>query len=480
LRRPTKTLIALALATCVLFPVHVVPLYSRQSSEHSLAAVDSMIPNKEFTAHASPQGNSESGSEPQFYKVNLDFKEPLSATVQATVTVPDGRLFTHVHAGGYQWSDFVKRIRVAREDGSVVPIHSLAPGQWKVETSKNETVRLNYDVDLSFTKEIREGAQRGGQFFGNSLYIVNRALFVMSNAVGPRHVQFVTPSGFQIATPWHSATSSGYRILDNSELADNFTVIGKFPSFQIGEGDFHLHMVLPGGTQDTQALIEPVVRAVLHEYIRIFPNTPDFHVLMAFFRGVEINGEGYRDSASLTSPDRIEMGNRVLWASYLAHELFHHWNGNLIAGSDDGDNFGTTEWFAEGATEYIANRTVVRAGIIDRNEYLRKMETNIGMYEYWTWAAPFQGTSIQGAGAKTALPMPAGTIAKTYNRAGIYNGGWVASFCLDTFIQTETQGKKGLDDAFRLMFSNFGTTGKQWTQRDLVRLSSRFASAIYF
>jgi predicted metalloprotease with PDZ domain len=259
------------------------------------------------------------------------------------------------------------------------------------------------------------------------------------------------------------------------ELADNFTVIGNFPSFQIDEGDFHLNMVLPDGTEATQTLIEPVVRSVLREYIRIFPGTPNFHVLMAFFRGVEINGEGYRDSASLTSPDQIVMGNRVLGASYLAHELFHHWNGNLIAGNDDGDNFGTTEWFAEGATEYIANRTVVRAGIIDRNEYLRKMETNIGMYEYWTWSAPFQGISIQNAGAKTALPMPSGMIAKTYNRAGVYNGGWVASFCLDTMIQTDTEGEKGLDDVFRLMFTNFGANGKQWTPQDLVQVSSEVA-----
>jgi predicted metalloprotease with PDZ domain len=472
LRQLPKMLIAVASAVCPLFSAHMVPLYSRA---HSIVAVRSIIPSTKLTAAVSASVSSQSAPQPQFYRINVDFKEPLRATVQAIVTVPDGRLFTHGHAGGYQWGDYIKSIQVTRQDGSVIPIQPVGPGQWELKASKDETVRLSYGVDLSFTKEMREGAQRGGQFFEDSLYIVNRALFVMSNAVGPRHVEFVVPSGFQIATPWRAATPSGYQARDNSELADNFTVIGSFPSFQIVEGDFHLNMVLPGGTQATQALIEPVVRAVLHEYIRIFPKTPDFHALMAFFRGVEINGEGYRDSASLTSPDRIEMGNRVLWASYLAHELFHHWNGNLIAGSDNGANFGTTEWFAEGATEYIANRTVVRAGIIDRNEFLRKMETNIGMYEYWTWAAPFQGTSIQNAGAQTALPMPAGMIAKTYNRAGVYNGGWVASFCLDTMIQTSTQGKKSLDDVFRLMFTNFGTTGKQWTPQDLVRLSSEVA-----
>lgn len=455
--------------------VLMITLYPCQSRAQSVVVIRGMSLGTKLMTGVSLLVSRQSTLEPQSYKISLDFKKPLRANVQANLTVPDGRLFTHGHAGGYEWSDFIKNIRVTREDGSLVSLQSLGPGQWEVHASKGETVRLSYDVDLSFTKEMREGAQRGGQFFGNSLYIVNRALFVMSSAAGPRHVDFVIPAGFRIATPWHASVPSGYQVGDNNELADNFTVIGSFPSFQVTEGDFHLNMVLPGGTQAAQALIEPVVRSVLREYIRIFPKTPNFHVLMAFFRGVEINGEGYRDSAALTSPDQIEMGNRVLWASYLAHELFHHWNGNLIAGSDDGDNFGTTEWFAEGATEYIANRTVVREGIIDRSEYVRKMETNIGMYEYWTWAAPFQGISIQNAGAKTALPMPSETIAKTYNRAGVYNGGWVASFCLDTMIQTDTQGGKGLDDVFRLMFTNFGTNGKQWTLQDLVHLSSEVA-----
>ena len=413
--------------------------------------------------------------ETQQYSVKLDLQEPPHATVQATLLVPDEKLFTHSHAGGYEWSDFIKNLRASREDGSTIPLQSLGPGQWAVAALKDERVHLTYDVDLTFTEKEREGAQRGGQFFGTSLYIVNRALFVMSNATGPRHIQFVVPSSFEIATPWKSVAPLQYRAENNSDLVDNTTVLGNFPSFELTEGNFHLNMVLPGGTRTTEALIRPVLQSALHEYICIFPNTPEFHILLAFFHGVEINGEAYRDSGTLTSPDSIEAANRTLWANYLVHELFHHWNGNMIVGRDDQQYLGTTEWFAEGATEYIANRTLVRTGTIDRNTYLRKMETNIGMYEFWTWAAPFKGISLQDAGAKTALPMPEGIIAKTYNRPGIYSGGWVASFCLDTMIQKDTQGKKGLDDLFRLMFTRFGLTGKQWAPEDLAQSASEVA-----
>jgi hypothetical protein len=100
-----------------------------------------------------------------------------------------------------------------------------------------------------------------------------------------------------------------------------------------------------------------------------------------------------------------------------------------------------------GATEYVANRTLVRTGIISTDLYLKMLETNVGMYEFWSWAAPFQGASqsisLRDAGSKTALPLPKDTVAKTYNRAGVYNGGWVATYCIDMMIQQDTNGKKG-------------------------------------
>jgi predicted metalloprotease with PDZ domain len=413
------------------------------------------------------------------YDVSLDFNTPLRAIVQATFLVPDGKLFMHEHAGGYEWSDYIRNLHAYKQDGGELPLQQAGRGKWTLSAPIDGPVRVNYEVDLTFTKQLREGTQRGGQFFGNSLYLVNRALFVTSNATGPILVKFIVPVNFQIATPWSPAGPAQFVVEDTSDLVDNTTILGDFPSFKIRQGDFYLTMALPGATSADKLLLQPVMQSALHEYIRIFPKTPEFHILLTYFRGVEINGEGYKDSATLTSADRIERSNRVMWANYLAHEFFHHWNAALIAGNDEGLNFGTTEWFAEGATEYIANRTLLRAGIIDTPTYLRMMETNIGMYEFWTWAAPFQGDSqsisLQEAASKTALPTPKGTVAKTYNRAAIYNGGWVATYCIDMLIQHRTSGKKGLDDLFRLLLQNYGLTKKRYTVADLAQNASEVA-----
>jgi predicted metalloprotease with PDZ domain len=88
----------------------------------------------------------------------------------------------------------------------------------------------------------------------------------------------------------------------------------------------------------------------------------------------------------------------------------------------------------------------------------------------------FQNTSLQDAAIKTALPTTA-IDAKTYNRPGVYDGGWVASFCLDTMIQNNSHGQKGLDDLFRLMMERNGLTGKKFTPDDLMRNASEVAGA---
>jgi hypothetical protein len=83
----------------------------------------------------------------QEYNASLDFKEPLHASVQATLIVPDGKLFTHGHAGGYEWSDYIKSLHVYRKNGAEIALQSLGRGQWALNTplsnERNQSIRLS-------------------------------------------------------------------------------------------------------------------------------------------------------------------------------------------------------------------------------------------------------------------------------------------------------------------------------------------------
>jgi len=94
-------------------------------------------------------------------------------------------------------------------------------------------------------------------------------------------------------------------------------------------------------------------------------------------------------------------------------------------------------------------------------------------------ASPFPTKDAFSIGDSTGNKRPgfdgARTVAKTYNRPGVYSGGWVAAFCLDAMIQKQTGGRKGIDDLFRLMESRFGLTGNEYTPEDVQRAASEIA-----
>jgi predicted metalloprotease with PDZ domain len=164
------------------------------------------------------------------------------------------------------------------------------------------------------------------------------------------------------------------------------------------------------------------------------------------------------NSTTLTMVDPVTVEDRILWTSLLAHEIFHHWNGGLLVPRDDEES----AWFTEGVTEYMANRTIVRTGLISVALFLKKLEVHVGMYDYWMWAPPFQKSTIQSA-------VRDGGGDKAVNRPGIYSGGVVAAFCLDTRIRKQIGGQRNLEDLLRLMMTRYGFSGKAWSRDDLIR-----------
>jgi hypothetical protein len=181
------------------------------------------------------------------YDVALDFTGPVQATVRAMLSVTDGQLFTFPHAGGYQWSSYIKDLQAHSNEGSEIPLIFVAPNHWRFPALTSQTVRITYTVDLSFTKPLHESWHGSGQLLGDALYIVNGALFVMSDASGERTVHFIVPASFKIASPLTQIAPSTYTAASNSELASRTTAFREFPLLPTTDGAFDLSRALPNG-----------------------------------------------------------------------------------------------------------------------------------------------------------------------------------------------------------------------------------------
>ncbi len=418
-------------------------------------------------------GSHASLSASQSYRVRLSVVPPLRATVDATVLVRDGVLRTG--AGGAdnlprRWGTFVSDLRAFDPAGVLVAItEHQSPdsyaGEWRAGDGYTGPLRISYVVDLAFTqKPWPPSNEKAGTFDGKAIYLVTKSLFLGSVDDGPSRVSFELPDGARLVTPWNALQGqpNTFDVPTMQDLQRNTIVAGDFAADEIHAGPFTLRLVLLGDLRGSRHEASRALRAFALRYVRIFPETPKSAYLLTIFAANDEDGEAFEGSAAFVTRAPLTREGTIMWANTQGHELFHLWCGQQIRGADEADS----EWFQEGFTEYYANLTLTRAGLVGPGLFVKKMENMLGKYLYFRTAPQFAEVSLRDAGKR-----------KTSWRFGVYNGGWAAAFGLDMTIRQRTNGRRTLDDFMRAMYVRFGLTHRTFRYEDLVRTASEAAGS---
>ncbi len=400
------------------------------------------------------------------YRIKITEERPKFIFVEAQIPVSEGHLFMNrFGADNFPngWATFVQNLEIKDEKDQRLAIAAEPNASWQIAGKYSGLVKLSYQIDLSFVyQNWSAGNEQAGRFQDNSLFLVARPLFIVSAIDDKRQITFDLPGSWKVTTPWQKA--AGDKFVFNAEnqtdLLSNTIVLGQFAEYKLKKGALDFTLALPGKMNESAQIIVPALEKVLGAYAKLFDKTPPTNYLMTFFYDVQDDGEAYSRSAAFTARNKVTRNGLIIWGNFLAHEFFHFWNGQQMRGEPRE----TREWFNEGLSEYFANLTLFRAGLIGEDLFLKKMEKHLALYLYFKAAAPFQGTSIKQAGTR-----------KSFNRPGVYNGGWTIAFCLDLLIREKTNGRRNLADFMRLMYEKFGLPGKPYSYQDIVRTASEIA-----
>jgi predicted metalloprotease with PDZ domain len=361
------------------------------------------------------------------------------------------------------WATFVRDLEASAADRQPLSVEPDGPAAWRIEGAASGPVTLRYVVDLSFTREPWPfGNERAGQFTGDAVYLVAQPVFIAPVADGPMRVRFEVPAEWTVSTPWPLAGTEPrtWCAADLNDLLRNSFVAGRHSIARVDHGDFTVTLALPGEAGAAAELFVPVLSAALDEYAEIFGELPERNFLMTFFYQDTDNGESFAGSATFITRDSVDAEGVMLWGNFIAHELFHFWNAQRFRSSERP----ATRWFSEGATEYIANRALVRRGIISPEQWLKKAEVHVAMYMLFRSSPVWNGMTLAEAGGATSR-----------NRPGVYSGGWVASLCLDAEIRVATADRAGLADVMARLDERFGAAGTRYPAAALVEAASRVA-----
>lgn len=222
------------------------------------------------------------------------------------------------------------------------------------------------------------------------------------------------------------------------------------------------------------------------------PDLEGYTFLVYFAPGTESSdGMEHLASTSIVRNHPLDAGDAyegLLWVT--AHEFFHLWNVKRIRPVELGpwdytrENYTTSLWIAEGITSYYADLFLRRAGLEGDEDYFESIAEAVAMLENTPGKSM---TSVERASFDTWLHFA--TFPRQRTNAGkisvdYYNKGAVLGLLLDLEIRGRTEGRRSLDDVFRLMWSRFyigesASTyyykGKGYTGADFVAAVSEIA-----
>jgi predicted metalloprotease with PDZ domain len=156
------------------------------------------------------------------------------------------------------------------------------------------------------------------------------------------------------------------------------------------------------------------------------------------------------------------VGNPIL-ASITAHEIFHAWNVKRLRPADmvpyryDQAEPTVWLWVSEGITDYYADLTILRAGIIGVDQFLGVTSGKIAT------VGENPPTALEDASLSTWIHPTDGSQYIYYQK------GSLAGFLLDIMIRDASDNQHSLDEVMRNLYRSVykagrGFTGAEWWQ----------------
>lgn len=351
------------------------------------------------------------------------------------------------------WAKFVNIQSIKDEHGNLVNYQWVnSVKQWHLDVPKNTKLELSYQVRLEHDNYNWDAAGgidgRPTIWDGESIFWITKGLFLYcygDDTPKKAEITINVPDNWIISSPWIRIGNQKFLTNDIDELDNNILVVGNQVQRTIKYDEMSITIVTPSNFKHQIDILEQNLKRILPEYKNVFGELPKTNYLVCASKNTIEDGEAYRNSFHQMFLDQDLGYNKMIWANTLAHEMFHYWNGLYFLYSEDHNS---NYWFSEGFTDYYSSLALIRAGIVSKEDYLKKLAFQF---------ARFHGSQILQKDVESLVS--AGT-EKGKNWYLIYGGGSSMAFVLDVEIRDRTNGKKSLDDFMRILYSKYGKQGK--------------------
>lgn len=406
----------------------------------------------------------------QDYHYTLNWLAPHTHTYRITAEVfPQTKGYTDFRIpswrpGRYRLQDYsaaVSNVSATDNTGKKLEFEKMDKDTWRVRHAGIEKVRFIYDV---YAANFDAGSSYRGDGFA---YFNPINMFV--NVPGRLDKAVVLdvpdlPADWKIATQLSKVSATQFEAPSYHYFVDAPTVFAKEMkqlSFTDQGTTFYLHFHgdYQGGSDVDKALIDGV-KKICQEQSAIFGEGYPFDSYHFIYRLLPFryrHAVEHMNSASFTLPAGVTASPQALIGGVFgitAHELFHAWNVKRIrpAGLWPYDysqpQYTGLHWFTEGVTDYYADLTLVRAGLIDKENFYRRMARTIDALD---------NNSASGVISPVMQSFDSWFEASDYKHPmhsiSYYTSGGRLGLLIDAKLRAMTDGQKGMDDVFKSLYT---------------------------
>lgn len=362
-----------------------------------------------------------------------------------------------------EYARHIDSLKVTDGAGNPLSFEKTRKNRWLVKTTPGQEIVVSYRL---YCNEVSVRTNFVNHRFG----VLNGAptfLTIPDRMDQPHRVAFKMPNGWK-----SSATSLKPGDQKHSFVADSFDELVDSPivaglidvyPFEAGGVQHQLVNVGESGYWDGKAAAEDL-KKIVDQHQQMWGTVPYDRYL---FMNVITEGRGglEHDFCNLTLANRwaFRVPEKYQdWLSLASHEFFHTWNVRrlrprpLLKYDYENEIYTDSLWIAEGITSYYEDLALVRAGLIDRDEYLKRLSKNIEKVQS-KYGRHVQ--SLRDASFDTWIKFYRPDENSSNTRVSYYDKGAIVAFLLDMKIRELTKNERCLDDVMRAVYEKFHKTG---------------------
>lgn len=368
--------------------------------------------------------------------------------------------------GSYLIREYARHIdsmSVTDADGNAIGYRKSRKNRWKLKTVADQVYRVQYRL---YCNEVSVRTN----FTNHHFAVLNgAATFItpLERMDHPHEVQLKLPADWRrSASSLESRTPHCYTAANFDELVDSPIIAGQLEVFlfdvdgvphqlvQIGDG--------AGYWDGTKAAAD--LKKIVASQAELWGLIPYDRYL---FLNVIAEGRGglEHDNNCMMLTSRYSYRDPKAyddWLSLASHELFHAWNVRRLRPAPlrtydyERETYTDSLWIAEGVTSYYEDLFLVRAGLIDKKEFLKRFSTSISRVES---ANGRRIQSLRDASYDTWIKFYRPDENSSNTRVSYYSKGAVVAMLLDAKIQSATNGKRSLQEVLRKLYKEKLETG---------------------